>query len=155
MSTSLLNITPGELVKKYPFIRQFVPFIIIGLINTVIDFSILNIESYLTGITEGSYMFLLNAVSFSVATTNSYFMNKKWSFQDVSSKGTGKKFSQFLLISVIGMLINSSIVYTITTFVSPVLGLSSSLWMNLAKAGATGISLIWNFLGYKFLVFKK
>ena len=81
--------------------------------------------------------------------------SKLWVFKDREESETGKKFSQFILITLIGMAINSSIVFGIATYIPPFFGLSKELWANLAKAAATGVSLIWNFTGYKFIVFKK
>lgn len=137
------------------FFKQFFRFAIVGGINTGVDFLILNIEMLLTGINSGPLMFLQNIISFSIATTNSYFLNKRWTFKDNSNQQEGFKFAQFLFISILGALINSGIVYAVTTFVDPMFGLSANLWANLAKVLATGISLIWNFVGYKFFVFKK
>ena len=144
-----------NLCKKYPVIQQFSKFVVIGVVNTGVDFLILNLEMFLTGISKGPYMLVQNAVSFSIATVNSYFFNKYWTFQDKSNKDKGKKFSQFIGVSIIGVAINSLIVFSITTYVPPMFGISSVLWANLAKVAATGISLIWNFVGYKFWVFKK
>ena len=137
------------------FLKQFLKFAVVGAINTGVDFLILNIEMLITGITSGPLMFVQNILSFSIATTNSYFLNKHWTFKDKSKNKEGFKFAQFLVISVIGALINSAIVFSATTFIDPIFGLSPTLWANLAKLLATGISLIWNFLGYKFVVFKK
>ncbi len=145
----------NNLCKKYPVIQQFSKFVVIGFINTGVDFLVLNVEMFLTGISKGPYMLVQNAISFSIATVNSYFFNKYWTFQDTSRKDPGKKFSQFLAVSIMGVVINSSVVFIITTYVPPMFGISSVLWANLAKAAATGVSLIWNFIGYKFWVFKK
>ncbi len=144
-----------NLFLKFPFIKQFVKFFVVGIINTAIDFMVLNLEMALTGITSGPYMFVLNSISFSVATINSFFMNKRWTFEDKENKESGIKFSQFLIVSVIGITINGGIVYAITSFTTPLLGMSPQLWANVAKLFATVVSLIWNFLGYKFIVFKK
>ena len=144
-----------NLFLKFPFIKQFVKFFVVGIINTAIDFLVLNTEMLLTGITSGPYMLLLNSISFSVATVNSFFMNKRWTFEDKENKQSGVKFSQFLIVSVIGITINGGIVYAITSFTNPLFGMSPQLWANVAKLFATVVSLIWNFLGYKFIVFKK
>lgn len=144
-----------NLLEKFPFIKQFIKFFVVGTINTAIDFLVLNLEMGLTGITSGPSMFLLNSISFSVATTNSFFMNKKWTFEDKGDQKEGVKFSQFLIVSVIGITINGGVVYAITSFVNPLFGMSPQLWANIAKLFATAISLVWNFLGYKFIVFKK
>ncbi len=134
---------------------QFSKFVLIGGINTVIDFAVLNIEIKLTGITSGSGLFVLNTISFFVAVINSYFMNKYWTFHDITRKREETKFAQFIAVSVVGSGINSSIVAGITTFVAPMFGVSPVLWANIAKLLATGISLVWNFVGYKLFVFKK
>ncbi|HAI73881.1 MAG TPA: hypothetical protein DCS28_01210 [Candidatus Moranbacteria bacterium] len=144
-----------NLFLKLPFIKQFVKFFAVGIINTAIDFVVLNFEMAVTGITSGPYMFILNSISFSVATINSFFMNKRWTFEDKENKQSGVKFSQFLVVSVIGITINGGIVYAITSFINPLFGMNPQLWANVAKLSATAISLVWNFLGYKFIVFKK
>jgi putative flippase GtrA len=97
----------------------------------------------------------INAIAFTIATTNSYFMNKKWAFHDQSHIHEGKKVSLFLLVSLVGVAINTSIVYTIRTFVPAVLDLEVEQWLAVAKVAATGISLVWNFIGYKLIVFRK
>ncbi len=143
------------LLMRIPLFKQFAKFVVVGGINTLIDFVVLNIEMSLTSITSGPYMFVLNSISFSVATVNSYFMNKHWTFKDKSQQKEGVKFMQFLSVSIVGIAINGGVVYLITTFIPPMAGLNSQLWANVAKLLATGISLIWNFIGYKLFVFKK
>lgn len=61
----------------------------------------------------------------------------------------------FFAVSIVGTLINSGIVVLITSYVDPVFGLKAEPWLNVAKAAATGISLVWNFVGYKVLVFRR
>jgi len=132
---------------------QFSKFVAIGLLNTAIDFGVLNLLMWLADIYKGKWLFLLNAVSFTAALINSYLWNKLWTFKDKSTRDVPVEFSRFLLISIIGAIINSSIIYFITTYITPYYGLSEQIWANLAKVLATGFSLIWNFLGYKFIVF--
>jgi len=144
-----------KIFKKFPVLKQLLKFATIGIINTGIDFLVLNAEMFLTKITSGPEMLIQNSISFGIATINSYFLNKHWAFQDKSKKKEGIKFAQFLTVSIIGISINGGIVYLITTFIPPMFGINSQLWANVAKLAATAISLIWNFIGYKFLVFKK
>lgn len=137
-------------------IRQFAKFVIVGGINTGIDFLILNTLIYITGIETGRGIFVLNSISFSVAVINSYFMNKRWTFQDkTKTEQVTVKFSAFFIISIIGLVINSIVLTSITTYIPPFFGLSAVLWANIAKLFATGFSLVWNFIGYKLFVFKK
>jgi len=139
-------------------IRQFSKFVVIGFMNTAIDFAVLNLLMWQTGIYKGQWIILLNAIAFAVAVINSYFWNKFWTFRAKEADEPGeiaKEFSQFIVVTLIGLAINSSIVFGVTTFIPPFFDLSPELWANLAKAAATGFSLIWNFIGYKFIVFKK
>lgn len=135
--------------------NQFWRFVIIGVINTLVDYAILLILSKITGITGGTKIIPLNVISFSVATINSYFLNKYWAFADPSRLDQGKKFSLFLIVSIIGVTINTTIVTLFTSHVSPMFGLSPREWLIGAKLVATGVSLVWNFAGYKIFVFKK
>lgn len=134
---------------------QFIRFAVIGVVNTGIDFGILNVLVWITGITAGSGLIPLNIISFTVAVINSYFLNKYWAFRDKSSGQDTRKFTIFLAVSIVGALINTATVTGIATYVSPLFDLSPQLWVNVAKVVATGLSLIWNFVGYKFFVFKK
>ena len=145
-------------------------FVIVGLINTAIDFIVLNLLSKLTHIgIHDSKIIYLNIISFSCATTNSYFMNKYWSFGD-HSQNRSQQFTIFLMVSIAGALINSSVLKGSATLFPGFLAsiahlvtiiLPLSIWnnidltLNLAKVLATAVSLIWNFVGYKLFVFKK
>ena len=151
-----LMATPADQNIFLKLAKQFSKFIIVGGINTSIDFLILNILIYITGITAGVELFILNCISFSVAVINSYFMNKHWTFEDkTKTEQEPVKFSQFLAVSIVGIVINGLVLTSITTYIPPLFGLSAVLWAKIAKLLATGFSLIWNFIGYKFFVFKK
>lgn len=151
-------------INEVSFFRQFFRFALIGIFNTLIDFFVLNILMGATGIYKGGAIFYLNAISFSLATVNSYFLNKLWSFEDVAEKSNGnRKFVTFFVVSVIGILLNGLIIFSLTTYWEPFFGFqilseakeNQALWANLAKAMATAFSLAWNFVGYKFIVFRK
>ena len=142
-------------MQKYgPLAAQFLRFAVVGVLNTGIDFAILNILSYLTKITSGSGIVAIKGAAFLAANINSYLINKHWTFKDKTEGEGAKKFSTYLAVSVIGALLNLGIVYAITTYVDPMFGLSEALWLNAANLVATGVSLVWNFIGYKLIVFR-
>lgn len=143
-----------NLFKKFPDITQFIKFLLIGGLNTAIDFSVLNFLMWLFQIHHGPLILLFNTISFSTAVVNSYFWNKYWTFQEKERKGIPTQFLKFLVVSIIGVIINSSIVFSITTFIPPFFSMSYKLWANVAKVIATTVGLIWNFFGYKFWAFK-
>lgn len=133
---------------------QFIKFALIGALNTGVDFGILNLLSYLTGIYAGARLAPLNAVSFGVAVINSYVLNKYWTFQAGSGGVSGAEFGKFLFVSLVGLGINTGVLSLVTGLVAPPADFSPQLWENAAKLAATGLSLIWNFAGYKFIVFR-
>ncbi|MDQ3018407.1 MAG: GtrA family protein [bacterium] len=74
-----------------------------------------------------------------------------------AQQSIGNQFAAFLAVSVVGLLINSLIIAIASYFLAPSLkeSVNADTVKNIAKALATGVSLIWNFVGYKMIVFKK
>lgn len=148
-------------LTRFPVIEQFIKFAMIGAMNTGVDLIILNIETMTTGVRTGAGYAFQKGVSFLVAVILSYFLNKYWAFQDKSKEEGAKKFSQFIFISVIGMIINVTVATLAVTYLkTPLnsalhLSISDQLWVSLGALCGTAIGLIWNFIGYKFIVFKK
>ena len=141
--------------KKIPVIFQFAKYVTVGLANTAVDFGVLNLIMWTTGVYQGKSVILFNTISFLVAVTNSYIWNKFWTFKAKDKSNIPAQFIQFVIVSIIGVLINTGIVYIGSSLISPMFGFSANVWTNVAKVLATVVSLIWNFAGYKFIVFKK
>jgi len=148
----------ADLIKKYPVIPQFIRFAMIGFMNFFIDLAILNALMIASGRSAGIYYTFFKSISFLCAVIFSYFFNKYWAFKDKKTTEKGKQFSQFLFVSVIGMIINVSTASIVVNYIAPqikFITLSGKLWGNLGAVGGAATGLIWNFLGYKFWVFKK
>lgn len=137
--------------KKIHVLWQFAKFSLVGVSNVAIDFGILNTLVFLTGIVKGPATLFIDAVAFSTAVINSYYWNRKWTFHGAKQAD----FITFVAVSLIGLSINASIVFVISTFIQPQLGATGQQWINVAKVAATAISLFWNFTGYKLIVFRK
>ncbi|MFH1956294.1 MAG: GtrA family protein [Patescibacteria group bacterium] len=154
--------------KKIGIVYQLAKFALVGGLNTLMDWGTLAfliflfrkaflIESSMVifsvfSLTIIFYSFF-KALSFIVATVNSYLWNKFWTFKRDSTETVGKEFLQFIIISIIGFVINVGIASGIYKWISPVAGLNPDQWGILAAVVATAVSMIWNFLGYKFIVF--
>ncbi len=132
---------------------QLAKYGLVGVLNTLIDFGILNFLSYLTKIYQGGWLVVFNFFAFFAANINSYFWNKYWTFESTDRAKT-QEFAKFFGVSVIGFLLNSLVLFAITSM-TPLFNLSASQWENVVKAIGTIIYLVWNFIGYKFFVFKK
>lgn len=137
------------------FFLQFGKFALVGFLNTVIDFGILNALIATTGIVAGVGIAVLNVIAFSVALTNSFFWNRLWVFEDRQDRGNVGEFFQFMIVSMVAVAINTAIVYITSTVITAPFGLDQITWINLGKIIATVFSMVWNFVGYKFFVFKK
>lgn len=120
--------------------RKFIKFGLVGVINTGVDFSI---YLFLTRIALWHFL-AAHITAFTLATINSFFLNKFWTFKDHTGK-IRRQYPLFLALQTIGLLVSSGIInFTITE-----LGFHDIL----AKVVATLIVMIWNFFLSKNLVF--
>ena len=147
----------GTILQRYLGVgAQFSKYVASGLLSFAIDFSILNIISYYTGITSGFTVGWINIPGSLLALTNAYLWNKLWVFHKNDGSSIFAHLPRFLFVVLIGMIINSSVVVFIRTGVtSPHPLLTEQRWLNIAKVVATAVAVIWNFFGYKFIAFKK
>ena len=60
-----------------------------------------------------------------------------------------------MVVSTIGLFINVGALSLIVNSIGAPGAVSPALWANIGALIATAASLIWNFLGYKFIVFRK
>jgi putative flippase GtrA len=131
---------------------QFGKFLAVGTLNTGIDFGTLNLLSWLTGIYGGGRLAPINVPGVLLALTSSYLLNKHWTF--TTPFFPDRRVGRFVLVSLVGVGLNTALVVALTHIVTRPTGLTPQLWENLAKILATGGTLVWDFFGYKFLVFR-
>ncbi|MDD4931057.1 MAG: GtrA family protein [Candidatus Colwellbacteria bacterium] len=155
---------------------QAAKFGIVGILNTLIDMLVLNLliwAGFTTVFTVLGQKFLVaNIISVSIAIVNSFILNRFWAFGTAKEKSDLLyEISKFLVVTVIGMfiihqLIFNGIYYQFTGLTDFVYSIVSALHLdtifsegfvktNFAKIIAIFGSLVWNFIGYKFFVFKK
>ncbi len=212
-----------RLLSQRPIILQLLRFVAIGVLNTALDFIILNFISKSLGISSGFQLGTINVIGFTAAMIQSYFWNRHWTFDaqqsidavknfvrlvvvggigalgfvaviagakitaepifyilvlaifiiaeiaawigfglsgqagsSLQSTQAGKQFLTFVIVSLIGLVINSSLVVVVSGYLDNTDTFSNpDLLKNAAKVAATGVSLIWNFIGYKVIVFRK
>lgn len=149
------------IAKKIPVVLQLAKFSLVGALNTFVDLGVLNLLIIISNVAVGFTFLAFKGASFIVAVINSYFWNKFWTFKSQEAataepnKKTGVEFIQFLVVSVIGLFINVGIAGLVVNIVGPLGGLDIRVWANVGAITATAAALIWNFLGYKYLVFKR
>lgn len=143
-----------RVLKYFEKYAQFGRFAVVGVLNTIVDLGVLNVLMFFTGISSGIYFSVFKTLSFLAAVTNSYIWNKRWTFK--SSEPVGARvYGLFIIVSVIGMAINVTTASLIVNFVAPPHGIGPELWANIGATLAIAVSLMWNFLGYRNIVFSK
>jgi putative flippase GtrA len=143
-----------ELTAKIPIMLQLAKFAEIGVLNTAINFGVLNLASLMTGVTAGLLVGGYNVPGTLVAATNSYFWNKLWVFKKIDNKGLFNDVPKFALVTIVGMVVNSLVIIVFTSYLKPMFGLAGGQWLNIGKVLATLLGVLIDFLGYKFIVFR-
>jgi len=154
--------------KRISAIWQIAKFAVIGVLNTLVDLGTLSLLIFLfrkiLGIESKDIIFPLlgitfysiyKSVSFIAANINSYYWNKYWTFEHNIKEKTRPEFLQFFAVSIIGFLINVTVASIVFKSVAPFSGFNSDQWGLIGGAAGSILGLVWNFIGYKFIVFKK
>lgn len=140
--------------RKVSVVPQFAKFAAAGSANTALDIGILNGLMFITVIAAGYWYAVFKAISFAAAVVSSYFLNRYWTFETKTNAST-KEFGQFLVVSLIGLVVNVSVASLLVVKIgSPFESITQTQWATASALCATFVALIWNFLGYKFIVFK-
>lgn len=140
--------------NKLRFFFQGIKFLIVGGLNTAIDLGVLNVLIFLSGITAGPMFSVFKGISFTVAVINSYLVNKHWTFK-AQTQTNAKEVGEFLVVSIIGFFLNVGTASIMVNVIGPQFGLTEQLWANVGALCGTLVTMTWNFLGYKFVVFKR
>ena len=122
-------------------VNKIIKFSIVGGIATIIDFVFLYIFKEFLDFN----VILANTLSFIISVTYNYIASITWVF-DVK-KNSKFQFIIFVILSVIGLLINNSILYLLTTY--------TEVYYLLLKALATLVVMIYNFITRKIFLEKK
>ena len=124
-------------------------FAIVGGFNTALDFVLLFLFVNL-----GFDKIIANYFSTSISLIFSFFANKSFTFKDKSGNAK-KQFGLFLLVTLAGLWVLQPIIIWISTNALEQYITNESVLLFVAKLIATIGSLIWNYLLYSRLVFKK
>jgi len=141
--------------KKFLFVFQLAKFLLIGVLATIFDLGTLSLFIAWSGISSGLSYDLFKGTSFVIATILKYIPDKFWAFKKSKTMNVKKEFGQFFAVTLIGFFINVGIAHFIVNVMGPQFGLPSALWGNLGGIAAVIAVFAWNFVGYKFIVFKK
>jgi len=126
-------------------------FAAIGVMNTAVDFLVLNLLILLTHHDQGLWLLPFDGVAFLAGVLNSYVLNGRFTFRH-SGSGGSYRFLRFVAVNGVGLVMNSLVVWAL----SPLLGAIISPFgaMNVSKALATLVSLCWNYFAMKHWIFR-
>ena len=156
--------------EKISVVWQIGKFGVIGVLNTLVDWGVLaalfavgprwfGVASDHAVLTAGAVAItaytVYKSISFIVANANSYYWNKYWTFAAGVAEKTHAEFLQFFAVSLIGFLLNVGIASYVFKAITPLVGMNVDQWGLVGAAIGSIVGLAWNFLGYKFIVFKK
>ena len=134
--------------RKRKEAKRFLKFASVGALGALTDFTILNVLIQAFHMLEE----LANVFSFSAAVAQNFTLNRLWTFPESQSRSVRRQLVQFLLVSLVGLGINTLIFslihrslepYWITLLESEPIGHLISY--NFAKLFAIGVVLFWNF----------
>lgn len=125
--------------------ERFFKFLIVGTIGFIVDFGTLTILVEVFGLKP----VIANTFSFSAAVVSNFTLNRYWTYPDSRSKRRRVQLTQFAVVSVIGLLINNTIlVLTQGPFESLLRTMHAPEAIRgyiPAKIVATIVVLFWNF----------
>jgi putative flippase GtrA len=136
-----------------PLISQIARFAVVGVVNTAVDLAVLNSLIALSHRGRTGLLYsLFKAISFLVAVLNSYWMNSRWAFRQAAAPNAAMRMGRFLSVSVLSLAINVGTASWIAVFTEPVRWLVR-WWPSVAALAGAACGLVFNFAGYKYLVF--
>lgn len=145
---SVVGLRVVEIIgKKYLFIHQAGKFALAGALADIVDIKVFQLVFFFLPFSD-----LVKAISFVAGTLVKYFSDKYWAFEKPEKLDMHKEMGRFFLVAVVGLGIN---IASFNYFGTIETGLSPYMWQELSVILAALATAIWNFLGYKFLVFKK
>jgi putative flippase GtrA len=119
---------------------KFFKFGVVGFTGLIIDYGI----TYLLKEKVKIYKYLANAAGFSVAATTNYCLNRVWTFHS-KDPNLAIEYGQFILVSVVGLGINSLILWLMVS--------KFKFNFYFSKLIAIGITTIWNFTANVIITF--
>ena len=133
--------------KQRALIEQLLRFALVGAVTTGLDWAgYFLLEIPLHGLGQHGKQ-LAKAGSFVVSAYTNYRLNRSWTFRSTSTQ-VGAEAARFLVVALIGLALNNSLFFFLT---SPTgLHLSDMLGLLFSTVAVS----LWNFLANKYWTFK-
>ena len=130
-------------IKNNKLLMQIIKFVIVGGIATIIDFVIFFLLHEILKINT----LISNITSFSISVIYNYIASVKWVFDVDKDKNKKEQFIIFIVLSIIGLIINTIIVYICIDVIK--------MYSIIGKILATAIVMVFNFVTRKLFLEKR
>lgn len=111
---------------------KFLKFGVVGGTGVIIDFFF----TWLCKEKFNIHKYVSNAIGFAIAASTNWILNRIWTFSSTNAEVL-KEYTDFLLISLIGLAINSAVLWLFTD--------KFKFNFYISKLIAIGVTTIWNF----------
>lgn len=133
---------------------RFFRFAIVGSVGAVVDFGVLNLLAIVFDVPT----VWASVVSFIAAVGSNFTWNRLWTYPDSRSKPIVQQGVQFLLVSLIGLIIRTPLfaliehnLLRLLSGAMPVRWISAQVVAhNIALAVVIGVVMIWNFIANRY-----
>lgn len=126
-------------------LAQIMKFGVVGVIATVIDFGIMNLLHYGLGLN----ILIANTSGFIISLIFNYLASMKYVFAHKEGMSRRREFIIFVVLSVIGLVLNDGIVLVLNDGIVLALNAGLGLEANIAKICATALVMVYNFVTRK------
>lgn len=130
-------------IRKYPTLKQFLKFSIVGGTSAMINFFILFVFTQWVGV----WYLYSSIIAYILSAIFNFIFNKLWTFRN---KERGRviihQVVKFSLVISVGLTINTFIIYLLTE--------SQGLDYRISWVFATGVVTIWNYSFNRFWTFR-
>lgn len=130
-------------------VKRFIKFTLTGFSGLIVDYTILNILAHIFNFQS----WLAVAIAFTVAAINNFIWNRFWVYPESREHSIWKHFPTFFIVNAVGLGINELILFLFEVPISAMVH-SDFLGLNLTKAIAAVIVMIWNFVVNRFVTFR-
>ncbi len=115
-------------------------FAVVGVVNTALDVALFSLFYYVLDLP----LLLANSSGYLTAATNSFFLNKYWTFAESGTQGrVHRQFVLFLALGLLGLALSNIVVWSLSAYISEIF----------AKLWSVGVLFVWNFGTSRSIVF--
>ncbi|QSO47228.1 GtrA family protein [Alicyclobacillus mengziensis] len=134
------------------FVHRYTRFLVIGFLNAVIDLLILN-GLLLLSPKDAFHIFIDNTIAVICAITNSYFLNRRFTFRDVAARDA-KETARFFVQAFVNLVLNDAIAVFFSTYLIFSKSIPVFVSSNISKGLAMFISSSMSYFMMRYMVFR-